>query len=419
MKKNKNDLSKYLEKEFLNILFKTKVLQDIYDTANQLYDIPRSISSDFVTLRCSLNEASEFILFCLTDSYEKVKNNGKSYNSILNQYYTTNEIKFYSNSKFEQNKIKFPLKFNMVQINNNQWIGTINIKTMMQLRDAQLINYNINAQRTMQRIVKGNDEVYKITINHKAINAIEDLFKKEIYIPTPFTLNIPEDTLSDFYYDKEKSELVINSIEHFDISDGYHRYLAACKIYDLDKEFDYTMELRIVNWSDDKAKQFIYQEDQKTKMKKIDSDSLNMYNPANIVAEKLNESHKCYLQGKILRNGGIINLSDFSIVINGIYFKDKKEDDKLIIINTVKELTDGLNSIIEYDSKYLTEKYTFKEIVAITYLIHVYKNDTQSMCSILNTFIENVYNIDNRRFINKKICKPLLNDLEGALKEVY
>ncbi len=43
------------------------------------------------------------------------------------------------------------------------------------------------------------------------------------------------------------------------------------------------MEIRIVSFTEEKAKQFIYQKDQKTKMKQIDSAAMNQYSPANTV----------------------------------------------------------------------------------------------------------------------------------------
>lgn len=41
------------------------------------------------------------------------------------------------------------------------------------------------------------------------------------------------------------------------------------------------MEIRIVSFTEEKAKQFIYQKEQKTKMKQIDSAAMNQYSPAN------------------------------------------------------------------------------------------------------------------------------------------
>lgn len=126
-----------------------------------------------------------------------------------------------------------------------------------------MINYNVNAQRTMQRVIKGDKELYRITLNKHAVNSIRRSFESGEFIPNTITLNIPEDPENEFYYNEKNSELVIKNINHFDISDGYHRYVAACQAYDQNDKFNYPLEIRIVSFDNDKVKKFIFQEDQK------------------------------------------------------------------------------------------------------------------------------------------------------------
>lgn len=418
MLKGRNEFEKYLESQIIKIIANNEICKGICEYSYNTYDIPKSLTSDYLTMRIHLSQASEFILFCLNDSIEKVTNSNKT---VVDKYFTMQEVKTYRLSKFEVDKIKFPLKFKVIQINDDQWIGKIDVKNMlMKLREAQLINYNVNAQRTMQRIVKGEKEYYKITINNSAVNAMKELFKTNTYIPTAFTLNIPLETNSDFYYDEKNSELVITSLDQFDISDGYHRYVTCCALSDEDPNFNYTMELRIVNFTDDKARQFIYQEDQKTKMKKIDSDSYNVNKAANIVTTRLNENPQCNLQGLISRNQGLINFGDLSELINYFYFKNtKKEKEKSIIISTVKELTDEFNLITEYDSVYLEREYSYKQLCAIMCMFNYYKDqDKSKICNIIDKVIEKVERLDNKKFYSKTPKKSMMNDIEEIIKEV-
>lgn len=62
-----------------------------------------------------------------------------------------------------------------------------------------------------------------------------------------------------------------------------HRYIAISDLSNLNEDFDYPMELRSTMFSESKAQQMIWQKDQKTKMRKIESDSLNQNNFANQV----------------------------------------------------------------------------------------------------------------------------------------
>ena len=420
MVKSRNELEQYIEKEIFKILADKEVCAKICDYNKDTYNIPRSITSDYISMRSALQQATEFILFCLLDSIEKII--GKR-ETMIDKFFTMQEFKTYKDSKYETKEIKFPLRLKMVQVDDNQWIGKINTKTLMEFRKAQLINYNANAQRTMQRIVKGEKEFYKITINNGTVSALKKLITKKVYIPTPFTLNIPTDSDSDFYYDEDRCELVIKSLDLFDISDGYHRYVTFCAIHDEDKEdeFDYNMELRIINFPDDKVQQFIYQEAQQTKMKKVDTNSFDMNKAANVVATRLNENPMCNLQGLISRNQGIINFGQLADFINYFYFKGitNKAKEKSETVSAIKELTDNFNMLTEYDNKYLEREYSFKQLAAVMCMFNYFKEkDKKHMLEIMDEVIKQTEQLDNKKFYSQTPKKSMMNDIETIIKGV-
>ena len=415
MIRNRQELECCLEKEIVKITLDNNICKDIFVYINSTYDIPKSIISDYIAMRISLVEASEFILFCIMDGINKVTQN----NISIDKFFTDKEIKTYSSSKYEESKIKFPLRFKVIQIKDDQWTGKIDMKTLMKMRAAQIINYNVNAQRTLQKIVKGDKEIYKISINPASVNAIKKLFENNIYIPTPFTLNIPLDTDHDFYYDEDKCELVIKSLDHFDLTDGYHRYIAGCNLSDIDKDFNYTMELRIINFTDDKAKQFIYQEDQKTKMKKIDSESMNMNKASNIVVNRLNESPQCNLQGLISRNQGIINFGYLADLINYYYFKGVgKKNEKTVIMTAVKELTNNFNKLTEHNSIYLEKQYSYKQITSIMCVFDYFKDKDYDFCEIIDNVVKRTEELDNKKFYSKSPKKSIMNEIENIIEDI-
>lgn len=420
MVKARSEIEKYLEKEIMKIIANNEVCMGICDYVRDTYEIPRVITSDYISMRLPLEQASEFILFCLLDGIEKTT---KQQKTEIDKFFTMQEFKTYKGSKYEVEKISFPLRLKMIQVAEDQWIGKINTKTLMQFRKAQLINYNVNAQRTMQKIVRGEKEFYKITINKETVSALKELFVKNVYIPTPFTLNIPLDSDANFYYDEDKCELVIKSLDAFDISDGYHRYVTTCSLHDDDKEdvFNYNMELRIVNFSDDKVRQFIFQEDQKTKMKKVDSNSFNMNKAANVVVTRLNESPRCNLQGLISRNQGIINFGYLADFVSYFYFKSvtNKEKEKSVTIAALKELTENFNMITEYDNKYLEKPYSFRQLAAIMYMFDYFKDKNKKhMLEIMDEVIKRTEELDSKKFYSKTPKKSMMNDIEAIIKEV-
>ena len=131
MVKSRSEIEKYLEKEIIKIIADNEVCVGICDYVKNTYEIPRTITSDYISMRLPLEHASEFILFCLLDGIEKVTHKNKT---EIDNFFTMQEFKTYKDSKYEVEKIKFPLRFKMVQINNDQWIGSINVKNLILLR---------------------------------------------------------------------------------------------------------------------------------------------------------------------------------------------------------------------------------------------------------------------------------------------
>lgn len=416
MLKNKVLLEKYLEEKCIYIAADVEISNKIYNYAKEKYNINKGLTSDIICLRVSLGEISEFILFCILDSIEYIT---KPKEVKIKEFFTEQEISMYKKSTYDIKGIKFPIRFKMIQISFDQWIGKIDIDTLMLLRNAQLINYNVSAQRTMKRIVRGEKEIYRITLNESSVKSITEMYKKEAYIPNTLTLNIPEELDSEFYYDDEANELVINKLEHFDITDGYHRYISACRCFDSDNNFNYPMELRIVNFSENKANMFIYQEDQKTKMKKLDSNSFNLNNAGNIVAEKVNQNPISNIRGKISRNNGLINYGEFAQLINYFYFKNiAKEKEQTRIITTTKEIINKFNILTEYNTDYLSKKYTFKELFIIIYIYKEYSNlDDNKMCKLIDESLKNVNKLNDKKFSSKIPKKSSLNEIENIVKE--
>lgn len=244
----------------------------------------------------------------------------------VNSYFTPKEIKEYGKTTKTIGKNVFPMRMKMVQIDDRQFVGKITVEELMKLRDLQLLNYNENAQRPMKAKEFNNGVILVPMLNPKAIKEIKESYLNKTYIPNTLTLNIPTD--ETFEYDETENELIIYQLEHFDILDGYHRFRAISDIYNLDSTFDYPMELRVVSFSDEEARQFIYQEDQKTKMRKIDSESFNQNSYSNQLIQELNK-FSTILKGKFNANecidpalaGRILNVS-FLFGTNKITRKD-------------------------------------------------------------------------------------------------
>lgn len=330
---NKEGLYTELKRKFAELSMKLtsnrKNRQTILCTeVNKKFGFPIGMVSDIVTQRVDMQDALEVLLFAIA-SVAEVK---------VSYYFSEREIKEYSQYKYQANSLKFPFTFasQMVEIKpDEQYIGRTSVKELMQLRDAQIINYNANTQRTMT-LKRDNDyEYYKITLNRKAVDQISELLQKKDFIPNTLTFNLAPET--DFTY--KNGKLTINEQVPFDILDGYHRYIAMSNLYNLDETFDYPMEIRILFLSEENAKQFIYQEDQRTPLSKADSNAMNK----NDAGVKVCRFVKQKLGNEIVSQQGIINETLLVKLIDLLYIKNNTTYERSKLISIANEIV----SIIE------------------------------------------------------------------------
>lgn len=420
MLKDRIKLENHLFDRFDKVTVKKELCDKLYEIANQQYNMPKELFSDYITSRKSLAEASEFELFIMMDTL--INSKEVPLMKKISDFYTKQEVSYYRRSKYVVEKIQFPLVFKMVPVTADQWIGTVDVKTLMKLRKAQLINYNTNAQRVMDVLVKNGKEVYKISINQSAVKEISASYENETYIPNPITLNIPAEQEADFYYDESTCELVIKSLNHFDISDGYHRYVAACKCSDRNENFNYPMEFRIVNWYDAKAQTFIAQEDKKTQMRKLDSKSMDMNMAANIVVTRLNENVNFNLKGMVTRNRGLIPFAELAALVHYFYFKDlPKSKIRITTMTALKELTSNFNMLTEYNMSYMENRMSYRTLLAAMTCFNYYKVndlDRTDMCEVIEKVAKMIIESKDPKFANKTPRKAIIDLVEKYIMEV-
>lgn len=360
MLKPRNELEKWLVTLFAGLQDKTQK-QEYYTQLKDKYNLPIDMSSDILTNRKDLSEYNEFILFAITDIVAKQK---------INQYFTQREIGTYQWQKLLDNKIKLPISIPMIKVTDDQWIGATSAQFLMQLRDSQYINYNADTQRALQILIRGGKEILRPSVDYRAVGEIASAFADNTFIPNTISLNINLDD-NDTEFEFVDNHIVIYNLKYFDIFDGYHRYLAIGRNYDEDKNFDYPMELRITNFSVSKAKQFIFQENHKTKMKKSDELTYNQYDYGNMIIEKLNTDPSCDLYNNINLKDGIVNAGYLSQAINATCFTKGKKYERIEIIRAAKDLKQKLNAFVEENEVYLEKKWTKSETYIILYGISV------------------------------------------------
>lgn len=401
MLKSRDQLESYLENKIVNIgLNKTEMDTAVGELCLR-HNINKVRSTNIFSHRVSLQEVTEFELFCLLQYVRE---------SRLDEFFTKSEIDNWANyGLVDEDSNVFPIVIKCVQIEPDQYIGKADVNFFMNLRNHQLINYNAAAQRTMQRMVRGNFEYYKISVNQTAVKQIVESYNNNAFIPNTITLNIPINETSKWYYDDKNCELVIESLDAFDISDGYHRYVAMSRLKDSNPDWNYPMEIRIISFDNDRTRNFIFQEDQKTKMRKVDSNSMNMNSNANIVVDRINQDSRFDLKGEIGRNGGLISFGELAGLIDYFYFKRKTLDKPAGLVRATiqKDFVDRFNELVETDQNLFAKRFDFKELCIIMYGFF-HKFETTTILAALN----NASELSNSKFTNKTPRKTLFTDID-------
>lgn len=377
----------------------TRKMQSILNALLNEHGIPISVSSDILTLRKYPDDESEFVLFCIMKQFDDT-------NKLISKYFTDKEINAFSHEQYVIHAISFPIEWPMIEIRPGQWIGKITAKEIMLLRDAQLIHYNENAQRTLKRMIVGDTEYYKISINKAAVNSIVESFQSESYIPNTITLNLPDD--SDFVYSNGK--LIINETSGFDILDGYHRYIAISRLVNSDRNFDYDMELRVVCFSDAKARQFIWQEDQKTKMSKVDSDTMNRNNFGMQVIQLIVEKDQ-FFESIFSRKNGIIDVAVFSQLVNLLYLDANKKYDRKTLVSVRDYLIGGLRRLWVNNDCIYDSRWSVRYTICVMYVL--------SLDICVEKIINKLYDITDDSMLNgRNVTATVLNRFKKAYREV-
>lgn len=343
MIKDRTALENHLEKKFKNLVFDKKKMKEITEFLEKNRNLPTGMTTDIITGRVGISIVSNVILFFVTEAIEP---------KLISEYFTQIEQTEWKEIKYERpNTIKLPIVLPMDQVSADCWIGATDAEFYLSLSNAQLIRYNSNTQRVMKRLVKDQEEYYVISVNKAAVNEIAEEFKNKTFIPNELTLNISPESEANFFYDKEKRTMTINSIECFDIIDGYHRLLAMSRCANEDESFNYPMKLCITYYDELKARHFIAQEDKKTHMQRIDSQSMDNNLSSNYIVERLNTDFDSNLKDLISRNEGKVNYSELSDAINKIWFKRGSKTNKVELLKSLKAkwnyLSDTIPELLE------------------------------------------------------------------------
>lgn len=387
---NREKLEKSLRNKFVRIGLKRDKAEEFYTFCKEKYNVDKMITGSYVSGNVTLPEASTFILYALLDGVEHCLGITKSEIPV---YFTENEINTFRDQKLEIEPL-FPIVFdNIVKIDDNHWIGKITAKTILKLMDNGLIHYNTETQRAVTIVTKNGEEQWEITINNRSVSEISKNMLDGTFISNMITLNIPENDFdAEFNFDEKKHRFVVKKLDHFDVTDGFHRIIALQRSQSYNNDFDYNMELRITCFSKDRACRFIRQEDLKTHMTKMQSQAMDVSDHANIITTKLNENPASNISGMITKYIGKIKYSELSEAIRRFYFPSKRaqrDSNKAYVLKVSQSLMNNINALTEMYPDLLDKTYRFMDLCVMIYEFYLNEQEGRSAKEIY----EEIYNV--------------------------
>lgn len=343
------DLQIILKKNNANDKLIKQYIKEMMDK----HSLPSSKIFDYVTLREVVSVLDDTLLFCLCEAIAPEK---------LALYYTKKEISSYSKWKFvDEDRFTIPHIFEEVlEMGPDQWFTITSAKELIRMGNSQILRYNATTQRPLQIITHGKVETYIPYYNRHSGEAIKESYVNGKFIPNYITINIPDGYKC--IYDRQSLTLEVKDAPYFDLIDGYHRYRSLLEICGSDKDFDYPMGLQITQFSEGKAKYFIYQEDQKTKMARSASRAMDIYAAQNKIVSRLNNDAAFVMCGKINQNTGAINSADLGAAIAKLYSDDN-------IIESTKEIREGIEELISQKPDLENTKWERKYIFTVIFMI--------------------------------------------------
>lgn len=404
MKINKEEAKRILESSIEKEVYTPQKQREVSESLYKEFNIPIRLSGEILGFTKDIDELGSkgiYLMYCILKTINP---------TVVNKVFTEVEKSGFDREKYPETKIEFPLKFKMFPVSDDQWIGCITAKDLINLGRSDLIRYEADTQRVMKRIVRGENVFYKISLVKKAVKEIKELLSKGKYIPNTITLNIPLDD-SDYVYDNEAKELIIKEIKAFNIIDGYHRYKALSDLINEDENFDYGLELRITNFDNDKANMFIWQEDQKNRMPKVQSETYNSNNLVNRIVKRLNDHSGSLLNGQVYRNGGIIDPADLVPCIQYLYLKENPKNESQALVTISSEIMQRLNAAIESDYTITQNKLEFLDVAILMYLV----SSNIPGSDIPATYRDIKGKADPKMFYNKQFGKRLYTYIESLI----
>ena len=345
---------KILEIRF-KAMTKASEKRNLYKNVFVKFGIPIDRTETMINFRRELPEFSAFELYAVMSFVAPER---------IPLCFTEQEIVDFSGEKYKEEETPYVCEIDCVKVTDEQYIGVTDMQALMSLRKRNVIVYKEGEQRVFKIVHSGQVDVKRISVNRRAVAQIKDAMLKGIYIPDDITIRLPESTK----YRILKGKIRIDEApEGLNLIDGFHRWLAMCEINNEFPEFNMPMEIRLTTFDERMTQQYIFQKDQKTLMKKVDSATYDRYSLENMIVNRLNATD--IIGGKIVRAGGIISFQDVVSILKRLdpVYKGVDETDLQFVNKMADRIATGMSQIMTARPEIMEDKWGMRRTAVIIY----------------------------------------------------
>jgi hypothetical protein len=308
MLKSRELLEQNLIKPTLEVKRRRGVVKDIKNYLSEKYSIFDGSIQSWITNPADELKGIDDRLLCLFT--EQIYQKTGDLNINPEEFYTETEIKSarqFSGKLLIEDEVKFPLHFEYaLQNSRDAWVVMMDIKTVVGLLKSRKLHWNPEAQREATRKIVNGQIIEEATVYMENVHEMKKLLKENKLEQTQLIFNVvlgtAGDELDEVVYDKNTHELTVND-GIINITDGYHRILAAQMALAEQPNIDFQFEVKILNMTVPRSAEYLAQISKGQKISEVKRRSMSKETNADIIVNDLQT--KSVLREKISKKEGL------------------------------------------------------------------------------------------------------------------
>ena len=437
LKKDKQDLSAYIQKTIKQLATNKKIKVDMINTLKNRVSINK-LSDLF------LFKEDEYVLLNSSEIYWVTKyliNNKSKFDYIFNvsleEYFTDkeqSEAELYIIITNEDEE-DFLILDNVIKVSDTEYVCTdISYQTIKKFYDTGIINYSFDMQRESTVVNLGVGTIKKPTIYRRNVEKIKEKMKANKFYSNMLTWNILATGEEEFIYESETNRMAFYKNSPVFLIDGMHRTIAITELLEEDPNAEGHMQIKIWNIDVFKAQEFIEQETQGTPISEERRKSLQqnkfmtiakmintngnedtnvMYNKITDNEDEINKYHTKYCFYSVITN---VLEEKFEDILNKPADNRKTADYLIDFFNEYTAIMEDEFENIETSRKYNVATYN-NMFIMMTYVAKKLHGD-RKWRSKLDNFIKSInFKTDNKLWSNLLITS--VRDDKRVRNKIY